>query len=466
MTEKKNIVIVGAGPGGLTAAWELLKEGNSQYEVVILEMSDVVGGMAKSVIHNGDIMDVGGHRFFSKEKTVLEWWKNVFERKEATQDLLLRQRKVSIYYRKQFFDYPVTLNLKNIRQLGMTNSCNIVISYLKYCIYPRKERSLEDFYVNRFGKKLYTMFFEKYTEKLCGTHPRLISAKWGKERVRGLSVGKIVKKHLNKKGWQTSDSLLSPSLFYYPKHGPGELWGSVAKDIVKKGGLLNLNCQVVKWKKKEDGSIESIMVKHTSGVEEIRGDIFVSTIPIKELINGMNMVPKNIRLAAEKLPYRSFVSMGLWVNCLKVEVPEQWIYIHEDTVKVSRIQFYQNWSPNLVQEQEKRFIALEYFCEEGDEFWSLSEEECMKIAVREAIELGILDTNVQVLDWHRERIAKAYPGYHSGYEGIENIRDYLSDIENLYCIGRNGLHQYWNMDKCMISAWSAAEQIKKNLGSY
>ena len=167
MAEKKKIVIVGAGPAGLSAAWELLKDGNSPYEVTILELSDMVGGMAKSVIHNGDFMDAGGHRFFSKEKAVLEWWMKLFERKEATQDLLLRQRKVSIYYKKQFFDYPVTLDGKNIRQLGIRNACKIVISYLKYCIYPRKECSLEDFYVNRFGKKLYTMFFEKYTEMLA-----------------------------------------------------------------------------------------------------------------------------------------------------------------------------------------------------------------------------------------------------------------------------------------------------------
>lgn len=460
MTEQKKIVIVGAGPAGLTAAWELLKDENSPYEVTILEMSDTVGGMAKSVIHNGDIMDVGGHRFFSKEKKVLEWWEKFFERTEATQNLLLRQRKVSIYYRKQFFDYPVTLNLKNIRQFGMINACKIAISYLQYCICPRKERSLEDFYVNRFGKKLYTMFFEKYTEELCGIHPRWISAQWGKERVRGLSVGKIVKKHFIKKGWQATEGLLSPSLFYYPKHGPGELWESVAEDIVRKGGSLHLNCRVVNWGQREDGTIESVMVKCASGVEEIRGDIFVSAIPIKELISSMSRVPEDIRIVAEKLPYRSFVSMGLWVNGLNAEVPEQWIYIHEDGVKVCRIQFGRNWSPYLLQDQEKNFIALEYFCEEEDEFWSLSEEECMQIAVEEAIKLGILDRNVQICDWHRERIAKAYPGYHSGYERIETIREYLSDVKNLYCIGRNGQHQYWNMDKCMISAWKVVEQIK------
>ena len=460
MRDKKKVIIIGAGPSGLTAGWELLKDADSSYEVILLEMSDAVGGMARTITHNGDIMDAGGHRFFSKEKAVLEWWKAVFERKKATEDLLLRQREVSIYYENQFFDYPVTLNYKNLKKLGFVKAAQIGLSYMKCCICPRKENSLEDFYVNRFGKKLYTLFFEKYTEKLCGVHPKWISPEWGRERVRGLSVGKMIEKYLYGKGWQSSDALLSPSLFYYPKCGPGQLWKSVAEEICEKGGLLRLNCQVIDWKQREDGSIKSVLVKNGTKVEEVEGDIFISTMPLSTLIKGMKQVPKHIRMMAEKLPYRSFVTMGLWVDYLHITVPDCWIYIQDENVKVCRIQFYKNWSPYLMQNTGNDFIAMEYFCEEGDTFWSLSEEECMQVAVQEAIKLGILDENVQVLDWHRERIAKAYPGYQEGYEGIEEIRGYVSDIKNLFCIGRNGLHQYWNMDKCMISAWDAVEQIK------
>ncbi len=461
MKDKKKVIIIGAGPSGLTAGWELLKDVDSPYEVTILEMSEVVGGMARTVIHNGDIMDVGGHRFFSKEKVVLEWWMAVFERKEAVRELLLRPRRVSIHYGNQFFDYPVTLNYENLKKLGCAKAVYVALSYMKYRLCPRKERSLEDFYVNRFGKKLYTMFFERYTEKLCGVHPKWISPEWGRDRVRGLSVGKIIEKYFHKKGWQSSDALLSPSLFYYPKRGPGQLWERVAEEIREKGGLLHFNCQVVDLKQREDGSIEAVLVKSASEVEELRGDIFISTMPLRALVKGMSHVPKDIRTLAEKLPYRSFVSIGLWVDRLNVDVPEQWIYIQEETVKVCRVQFYKNWSPYLTKNPGQEFIAMEYFCEEGDAFWSLSEDACMKFAVQEAIQLGILDKDVQVFDWHRERIAKAYPGYHDGFEGIEVIRDYLSDVENLYCIGRNGLHQYWNMDKCMISAWDAVEQIKQ-----
>ncbi|MBR5316671.1 MAG: FAD-dependent oxidoreductase [Lachnospiraceae bacterium] len=461
MRDKKKVIIIGAGPSGLTAGWELLKDAGSPYEVTLLEMSDAVGGMARTITHNGDIMDVGGHRFFSKEKAVLEWWKAVFERKKATEDLLLRQREVSIYYGSQFFDYPVTLNYKNLKKLGFVKAVQIGLSYMKCRICPRKEKSLEDFYVNRFGKKLYTLFFEKYTEKLCGVHPKWISPEWGRERVRGLSVGKMIEKYLHGKGGQSSDTLLSPSLFYYPKCGPGQLWENVAEEISENGGLLRLNCQVIEWKQREDGSIKSVLVKNGTKVEEVDGDIFISTMPLSTLVKGMKQAPKNIKMMAEKLPYRSFVTMGLWVNHLRIQLPDCWIYIQDEDVKVCRIQFYKNWSPYLMQNTGNDFIAMEYFCEEGDGFWSLSEEECMQVAVQEAIKLGILDKKVQVLDWHRERIAKAYPGYHDGYEGLEEIRGYVSDIENLFCIGRNGLHQYWNMDKCMISAWDAVEQMKR-----
>lgn len=459
MNEEKKIVIIGAGPSGLTAAWELLKDAKNAYEVIVLERSDTVGGMAKSVIHNGNVMDVGGHRFFSKEKSVLDWWTSLFARKDSAEDLLLRQRIVSIYYREQFFDYPVMLNYKNLKKFGVKNAVQVALSYLKCRIAPRKEQTLEDFYINRFGKKLYTMFFEKYTEKMSGVRPKQIAPEWGNERVRGLSVGKIVKKHLEGKGWQTIDGLLSPSLFYYPKHGPGELWEMVAEEIAEAGGVIHLNCEVTEIHQKEDGTIGYVRVKNETGQENIQGDIFVSTMPLRELLSCMNQVPETLKNIARQLPYRSFVSMGLWVDCLRLEIPDCWIYIQEEDVKVGRIQFYRNWSPNLTKDSKKCFIAMEYFCEEGDAFWSLTEEACMEIAVQEAVQLGILSEDVQVYDWHRERIAQAYPGYYGSYKEVGKIRAYLSEVENLFCIGRNGQHRYWNMDKCMISAWDAVDHI-------
>jgi len=462
MNEKKRVVIIGAGPAGLTIAWELVTKAGDAYEVTVLEATDTVGGMAKSVSHNGNIMDVGGHRFFSKEKAVLDWWKAVFQRQEKQSELVRRNRKVSIYYRDKLFDYPVTLSLTNVKKLGFWNTWKVGITYLISCVRPRKETSLEDFYVNRFGQKLYAMFFERYTSKLCGVHPSEIAPEWGEQRVRGLSAGKMIRERFNKKGWQSKEGLLSPSLFYYPKYGPGQLWSAVAEEIEQNGGHVCLNCEVLRLHQTKDGKIDFVTVKTKEGLDEIAGDFFVSSMPLNKLIKGMSLAPEYIKKMADKLPYRSFVSMGLIVDSMLLNVSDCWIYIHNEHVKVCRIQFYKNWSPYLTTESEKQnFLALEYFCDENDEFWSLSEEACMKLAVEEAIKLRVLDENVQVLDWHRERIPQAYPGYHGGYSNVEKVRSYLEGVDNLYCIGRNGQHKYWNMDKCMISAWNAVEQIQK-----
>lgn len=460
MKNKKKVVIIGAGPAGLTAAWELVTKAGEDYEVTILEETEQVGGMAKSVSYNGNIMDVGGHRFFSKEKVVLDWWKAFFQRNGKTSELMLRNRKVSIYYGESFFDYPITLSLKNIKKLGFSNACIAGLTYLISCICPRKEKSLEDFYMNRFGKMLYKMFFENYTKKLCGVHPNEISPEWGRQRVRGLSVGKIVRERFEKKGWQTKEGLLSPSLFYYPKYGPGQLWSVVAEEIVQNGGIIRLNCKVCGLQQKEDNTIEYVTVESEKGIETVKGDIFISTMPLNKMIAGMNLASEDVKNIAGKLPYRSIVSIGLIVEHMRFDVKDCWIYIHNEDVKVCRVQVYKNWSPYLMDEPEKRsFLALEYFCDENDEMWSMSKEECMKLAVQEAVKLKILDDGVEVLACYKECIAQAYPGYYGAYEQVETIRDYLKGIDNLFCIGRNGQHRYWNMDKCMISAWDAVEQI-------
>ena len=462
MKKKKKVIIIGAGPAGLTAAWELVTKASDAYEVTVLEATEYVGGMAKSVSKDGNIMDVGGHRFFSKEKAVLEWWKAFFERSGKTSELLLKKRKVSIYYSDKFFDYPVTLSLKNVKNLGFLNACKVGMAYLVSCIHPRKEKSLEDFYMNRFGKKLYALFFENYTQKLCGIHPREISPEWGRQRVRGLSVGKILKERLNKEGWQTKDGLLSPSLFYYPKYGPGQLWSLVADEVRQKGGIIRLNNNVIRLQQKSDHTIEVVTVESEHGVENITGDIFISSMPLNKLVNGMNLVPEHVKRIASELPYRSFVSIGLWVERVAFDVEDCWIYVHKEDVKVSRIQFYKNWSPYLVKELEKgSFLALEYFCNKDDEIWSMSNDACMELAVKEAIKLKILDENIKILGCYKEEMVQAYPGYYGAYEQVKEVKDYLKGVKNLFCIGRNGQHCYWNMDQCMISSWDTVDQIFK-----
>lgn len=460
MENKKRVVIIGAGPAGLTAAWELVTKAGDDYEVTVLEAEGYVGGMAKSVSCNGNIMDVGGHRFFSKEKVVLDWWKAFFQRNGKMSELMLRNRKVSIYYDNKFFDYPITLDWNNIKKLGVLNACKAGIAYLVSFISPRNEKSLEDFYMNRFGKTLYAMFFKNYTQKLCGVHPTEISPEWGKQRVRGLSAGKILRERFDKKGWQTKEGLLSPSLFYYPKYGPGQLWSAVAEEIVQNGGIIRLNCKVCSLQQKEDNTIEFVTVESENGIETVKGDILISSMPLNKMVAGMNLASENIKRIAEELPYRNFVSIGLVVDKVLLDAPDCWIYVHNEDVQACRVQFYKNWSPYLVDEPEKRsFLALEYFCNENDEIWSMSKEECMKLAVQEAVKLKILDDDVEVFSCYKECIAQAYPGYYGAYEQVEKVRVYLDGIDNLFCIGRNGQHRYWNMDKCMISAWNVVEQI-------
>lgn len=458
----KKVVIIGAGPTGLTAAWQLSQQESEPYEIIILEASEYIGGMAKTVVYNGNRLDIGGHRFFSKEKKVLEWWKKIMsETEDSMSSFMLCNRKTSIYYQQKFFDYPIQMNIENIKKLGIKEAFQIAGDYFKVCITPLREVSLEHFYINRFGKKLYSMFFEEYTKKLCGVHSKEISPKWGEQRVRGLSIKAILSQRIKLKR-QIPEPQLSADFFYYPKYGPGELWQNVAEQAEKNGVTIRTNCPVI-GVHQENGKIDFVTIKTSLGEERIEGDVFISTMPMRELIGAMNLVPKEIAEVAESLPYRAFVTIGMLVDSLLTEKSNCWIYVQDRDVKVGRIQFYDNWSPFLAKENKgKFFVALEYFCNEGDDFWNMSEEECFTWAVKEAIQLGIFPENVKVSDWHRERIKQAYPGYYGAYKDIDKVRDYLASIENLFSIGRNGQHEYWNMDRCMVSAWEVAEKIKEN----
>jgi len=455
---KKKVVIIGAGPAGLTATWELARD--EKYEVCVLEASDIVGGMAKTIAHNGNYIDLGGHRFYSKEKSVLDWWKNIFSDEEEP-EFLLRERVTHIFYHNQFFTYPITLSLENLKKLGMKKSLKVGLDYLKACMRPQKEDSLETFYQNRFGKELYSMFFEEYTEKLCGVHPREISSKWGEDRIRGLSIGAILNQSKSKKGQQIRDGLLPPSLFYYPKYGPGQLWEKVARQAMEAGAEILFNHKVESLHQNEQGQTDYVVVQTEEGKKQIEGDIFLSSMPLRELVAGLEDTPVEIQELAEKMPYRAFVTVGLLVDKVKQDWKDCWIYIQDERVKVCRVQFYDNWSPYLQAGDGKyNFLALEYYCQENDEFWSMSEEACVKIAIEEAVMLGIIERDTKILDFHREQIAQAYPGYYGAYQEIETLKAYVSGIKNLICIGRNGLHEYWNMDKCMISAWEAVKKLK------
>ena len=497
----KKIVIIGAGPAGLTAANELLKDNSEKYEIVILEETQVIGGISQTVRYNGNRMDIGGHRFFSKSDEVMNWWselmplqgKDAFDDKllgrekplseggpdPETEDrvMLVRDRVSRIYYNKHFFDYPIKMSGSTIKNMGFFTTMAAGFSYIKASIFKKPETSLENFYINRFGKKLYSMFFEGYTEKLWGRHPRDISADWGSQRVKGLSIRALLKDMFSKIfGGKKNRKNVETSLieqFWYPKYGPGQLWELAADVAVKKGAKL-LKSHSVKNIVCKDGKITSVICDTPEGEKTIEGDIFISSMPVKDLVCGMtgDEPPRDILDIADGLPYRDFVTVGLLVNKLNLEnktkiktlgniVPDCWIYVQDTHVKLGRIQIFNNWSPYMVKDPENTvWIGLEYFCAEGDEFWEMTDEECIELAKSELESMGVIKAD-EVLDSHRERIKKAYPAYFDTYAYIGNLTEYLDGYDNLFCVGRNGQHRYNNMDHSMLTAIRAAQAIKE-----
>ena len=496
---KKTVIIMGAGPAGLTAGVELLTKAREQYEVVILEESNEIGGISRTVQHHNNRMDIGGHRFFSKDESVMKWWTDLMPLQGAASKddkilsreseltlggpdpekddevMLIRNRVSRIYYANKFFDYPISMKPQTFKNMGLATTIVAGCSYLKSCVFKRKENSLEDFYINRFGKKLYSMFFEGYTEKLWGRHPSEISADWGEQRVKGLSISAIIKDIFRKifpgkNSGEVETSLIES--FYYPKYGPGHLWETAAKRFEELGGTLIKNCKVCGLHTDTSNhKVTGITVEHNGETKELIADFFLSSIPLKDLVNGMNDVPSDITAIANGLPYRDFVTVGLLVDKLNLKnettiktlgniVPDCWIYVQDTSVKLGRIQIFNNWSPYLVEDPEHSvWIGLEYFCAEGDAFWNQSEEECVQLAIKELVSMGIISNPEDVRDSHREKVKKAYPAYFDTYQDIDQLITYLNQFSNLYCIGRNGQHRYNNMDHSMVTAFEAVHNM-------
>lgn len=491
----KKCIIIGGGPAGLTAGYTLLKS-SDEYEVIILEQSDTLGGISRTVKHNGNRMDIGGHRFFSKDKSVMDFWADImpcqgapsFDDKKLGREkqlaeggpdpekedsvMLLRNRISRIYYLNKFFDYPISMKPQTFINMGLPRTLKAGFSYLKSTVSKKEESSLENFYINRFGKVLYSMFFEGYTEKLWGRHPREISADWGAQRVKGLSILAVIKDMLSKlvpnKDREVETSLIEE--FLYPKFGPGQLWEEVGAKFTAMGGKILYGKKVTDIDI-SDGKVKCVRCVCNGEDERFDGDVFFSSMPIKDLVAGMKDVPQSVCAIADGLPYRDFVTVGLLVDKLNLKnetgiktlgniVPDCWIYVQDVGVKLGRIQIFNNWSPYLVKDPENTvWVGLEYFCSEGDDFWNMSEEECVKFAVDELIGMGVLDGNARVFDSHRERVQKAYPAYFDTYSQIDKLTEYLDKFENLYCIGRNGQHRYNNMDHSMLTAFEAVSNV-------
>jgi len=503
-TEKKQAILIGAGPAGLTAALELQRQ--TGIRPILIEASQEIGGISRTVRYKGNRMDIGGHRFFSKSERVMEWWQAMMPvvrdatdsgelryqgqrcavpagSQDPTQDdlvLLVRERQSRIYFLRRFFDYPIRLTADTVRNMGLLRTLRCGFSYMRSALLPqREERSLEDFLINRFGRQLYLTFFKSYTEKVWGVPCHEISAEWGAQRIKGLSLTCVVKHYLKKafgsrKACDLAQKKTETSLiekFLYPKFGPGQLWEHVADLIRQNGGEIHFGI-TIDGIQTEDGKVVAIEGRKENGERlNFTGDYFFSTMPVRDLVRAMgNAVPAEVTEVSEGLIYRDFITVGLLAKKLTVAeadgspLKDNWIYIQEPDVTVGRLQIFNNWSPWLVNDSSKVWIGLEYFCFESDPVWKLSDEEMTKLAIDEVARIGILQAE-DVEDAHVVRVPKTYPAYFGSYDRFETIRHFTDGFENLFLIGRNGMHKYNNQDHSMLTAMTAVENIVNGVTS-
>ncbi|RFT16260.1 MAG: hypothetical protein OP8BY_1864 [Candidatus Saccharicenans subterraneus] len=448
MTESSRVIIIGAGPAGLTAAYELAKSG---YEVIVVEKDKNVGGISKTINYKGYLFDLGGHRFFTKYPEVKKIWEEVLP-----EDFLLRPRLSRIYYKRKFFYYPLR-PFNAFWNLGPISSVLAFLSFFKAKIkpYPHPE-NFEQWVVNHFGRKLYEIFFKTYTEKVWGIPCTKISADWAAQRIKGLSLGKAALNALGLKEKEAVRTLIDQ--FHYPRRGPGQFWEKMAEIIARHGGKLILGAEALEIIRKPGGFF-SIKIKTENSIEEIEAASVISSMPLSELILSLQpLPPDNVIKAARRLGYRDFYTVGLIINKEKI-FPDNWIYIHSPEIRAGRLQNFKNWSPEMVPDQKKTMLGLEYFCFSTEPAWSLADKELIQIAIDDLEKLKFARKE-EVIDGSIVRIHKAYPVYLPGYkENALIIKEYLENIKNLLTIGRNGLHRYNNQDHSMLSGILAAKCI-------
>jgi len=496
---QQTAVIIGAGPAGLTAACELLHR--TDVRPIVLEKSDLVGGLSRTVNYKGNRIDIGGHRFFSKSDRVMNWWlermpleaaaarthsiqcqgkqravePSVWDADPEQTDrvMLVRSRRSRIYYGRTFFDYPVRLSVDTLRKLGPWRVARIGASYARSALFPLREpASLEDFFINRFGRELYRTFFESYTEKVWGRPCSQISAEWGAQRIKGLSVGKAIRHALARPfarrdmpQKRTETSLIEQ--FLYPKYGPGQMWELAAEEVEALGGELLRNHEV----RRIDSAGGRVMAVEavdvvTGRVRKFQPRYVFSTMPVKHLVRALSEhPPEPLRRASEGLVYRDFLTVGMLLDELKVTergdgglIRDNWIYIQEPDVRVGRMQVFNNWSPYMVADPSKVWIGLEYFCDEHDDLWVQSDRQITELATAELSKIGIIDP-AAVLDATVIKMPKTYPAYFGTYDRFDQLRHWLDRFENLFLVGRNGMHRYNNMDHSMLTAMVAVDNI-------
>ena len=489
----KTAIVIGAGPAGLTAAYELRRK-SEDWRIVVLEESAEIGGLSRTVVHNGCHIDIGGHRFFSKSQRINDIWTQLMpmQGKPAKDDIILgracrlspggpdpetddhvmlsRRRVSRIYYLRHFFDYPITVKPATILALGLARTVKAGFSYLYSAVFKRPEKSLEDFYINRFGRVLYSMFFEDYTEKLWGVHPSKISPEWGTQRVKGLSLWKALINIFIPQGNAKETTLIDE--FVYPKRGPGQFWETLADRLRKDGVEIRMNSRVTGIET-EQGRVSAVVLADGS---RLACDAVFSSMPVKDLVAACGDAPGDVARIASDLPYRDFITVGLLVDKLAIRnttklktirdiVPDTWIYVQEREVRMGRIQIFNNWSPYMVDDVTKHvWIGLEYFCSEGDRFWTMDDAAFVDMATAELRRIGVLGENEPVHDSIRIKAKKAYPAYFGSYAEFGKVRAWLDGFPNLYCIGRNGQHRYNNMDHSMMCGIEAVRALLGETG--
>lgn len=508
-SQLKIAIIAGAGPAGLTAALELLRQ--SDVTPVVFEADIQVGGISKTINYRGNRMDLGGHRFFSKSDWVMRWWQEILpiapgepgesgalrityqgESRNLIPDriapggshavMLIRRRLSRIFYRRRFFDYPLALNASTLGNLGIAEALKIGVSYGKTQLSRRSpESSLEDFFINRFGERLYQTFFKGYTEKVWGVPCAEISAEWGVQRIKGLSIANALSHTLGRifrsdvAGQRRTETSLIDR-FLYPKFGPGQMWEEVARRVSELGGHIHLRHRIVGIEQAA-GKVTAVNVvdESTQIIRRVACDHFISTMPVSELIAFLQPPDPQVQRIASRLPYRDFMTVGLLLRRMKSTAdsrdkrqangmpPDNWIYVQETDVRLGRLQVFNNWSPAMIADPEKIWLGLEYFCSKGDDLWSMHDGRFVEFAIAELEKIGLVDRE-DVLDSNLVRVAKAYPAYFGAYAEFDRVKAYLDQIGNLYPIGRNGMHRYNNQDHSMLAARSAVNSIVNHGG--
>ncbi len=494
---QKIAVIAGAGPAGLTAALELLRR--TDITPIVIEADGQVGGISKTINYRGNRMDLGGHRFFSKSDWVMRWWQEILpvadgemqptgalrihyqgqsheltpeEIAPASSDavMLVRKRLSRIFYRRRFFDYPLTLNASTVRNLGMVEAIRIGLSYGRAQLKSRSpEKSLEDFLINRFGTRLYRTFFKDYTEKVWGVPCTDISAEWGAQRIKGLSVAKAIAHALTSPFRNSSDAAqkgTETSLierFLYPKFGPGQMWEEVARRVATLGERFTCGSVWWPWSAWPTRSSASMCsMRLPAQFDACLATTLFRRCRSRNLIAMLRPEDSRIAQIAADLPYRSFMTAGLLLRSMRGRPTpsDNWIYIQEPDVRIGRLQIFNNWSPALVADPSTVWLGLEYFCDQGDDLWAMEDEEFLNFAGGELEKIGLIDRK-DVIGGTVVRVPSAYPAYFGAYRQFGDLRNYLDRFSNLYPIGRNGMHRYNNQDHSMLAANAAVNAIAK-----